>query len=416
MKFEKGSVRKSLYFSILDGLFTAMMQGISDFYLIPYGIALGASITQVAFLASLPAVVAALLQLKSASITQSIGSRTKLINFIVFFHALSWVPIILIPYVFRTVGSKPTAPWALLAAVTFYSSCGAFAVPAWQSLMSDYIPVKKRGKYFGWRNKLQGSLTILISIAAGLTLNFFGKGNFTGFTLIFAFAMICRFYAWICLRRMKEPFRKSAHDVYFSFFNFLRQIRTSNFAKFVLFASLMSFAVNMSASLFSVFLLKDIGFSYASYMVVVTTAAMSSVIFQQLWGKYGDTHGNFRVLQITGWGIATIPLLWLFSQHLGYAFFVQMVAGCFWGGFNLLLNNFIMEAVSPEKRIRCISYFNVMNNFSVLIGSALGGFLIHRLPSLFGYSFLTLFLISCAGRSLVMFFVAPQVREVRKIQ
>ncbi len=413
MKFKKGSIRKSLYFSILDGIFSAMMQGISDFYLIPYGIALGASITQVAFLASFPAVVAALLQLKSAAITQSIGSRTKLINFIVFFHALSWIPIILIPYLFSTVESRPMAPWALLVAATFYSSCGAFATPAWQSLMSDYIPVRKRGKYFGWRNKLQGLLTIGVAIASGLLLNFFGKGNFTGFTLIFVFAMLCRFYAWFCLTRMKEPFRKSAHDVYFSFFNFLKQIRTSNFTKFVLFASLMSFSVNMSASLFSVFLLKDIGFSYASYMVVMTTAALSGVIFQEMWGKYGDTHGNLRVLQITGWGIATVPALWLFSQHLGFAFFVQLVAGCFWGGFNLLINNFIMEAVSPEKRIRCISYFNVMNSFSVLIGSSLGGFLIHRLPNLCGYSFLTLFLISCVGRSLVMFFIASKVKEVR---
>lgn len=390
-----------------------MMLGVSDFYLIPYGIALGASVTQVAFLVSLPAVVASLLQINSASITQSIGSRTKLINFTVFFHALAWIPIILIPYLFSTTGSQPAAPWAFLAAVTFYSSCGAFAVPAWQSLMSDYIPTKKRGQYFGWRNKLQGLCTISVSIAAGLILNFFGKGNFTGFTLIFIFAMICRFYAWSCLTHMKEPFRKSAHDVYFSFFNFLKQIRTSNFAKFVLFASLMSFAVNLSASLFSIFLLKDIGYSYASYMVVVTTAAMSGVLFQGIWGKYGDTHGNFRALQITGWGIATIPVLWLFSQRLGYAFFVQWVAGCFWGGFNLLLNNFILEAISPEKRIRCISYFNVMNNFSILVGASIGGFLIHRLPGLFGYSFLTLFLISCAGRWMVMLFIAPKVAEVR---
>ncbi len=392
-----------------------MMMGVSDFYLIPYGIALGASSTQVAFLVSIPAVVASLLQLKSASITQSIGSRTKLINFVVFFHALSWLPIILIPYIFSSPTLKPFMPWALLAAATFYASCGAFAVPAWQSLMSDYIPVKKRGKYFGWRNKLQGTLTISVSVAAGLILNFFGKGHYTGFTLIFTFAMLCRFFAWFCLTRMKEPFRKSAHDVYFSFFNFLKQIRTSNFAKFVLFASLMSFAVNTSASLFSVFLLNNLGFSYASYMIVTTTAAVSGVIFQQMWGKYGDRHGNFRVLQITGWGIAIIPGLWLFSQHLGYAFFVQLVAGCFWGGFNLLLNNFIIEAVSPEKRIRCISYFNVMNSFSVLMGSALGGFLIRRLPNWFGYSFLTLFLISCAGRAFVMFFVAPKVKEVRKI-
>src|SRR5688572_14716328 len=112
MKSEKGAVRKSLYFSILDGLFTAMMLGISDFYLVPYGIALGATAAQVALLAALPLAVGALMQLESASVTQSVGSRLKLIKFIVFFHALSWLPIILIPYLFRGPALARWAPWA----------------------------------------------------------------------------------------------------------------------------------------------------------------------------------------------------------------------------------------------------------------------------------------------------------------
>jgi MFS family permease len=415
MKFKKGSVRNSLYFSILDGLFTAMMAGVSDFYLVPYGIALGATTSQVALLAGLPLVFGALLQLMSAGVTQSIGSRVKLINFVVFFHALSWLPIILIPYVFKDRPRAHWAPWALIVSVTVYSSFGAFAVPAWQSLMSDYIPVKKRGKYFGWRNKLQGTLTIIVSILTGLILYRFGKDTFTGFTLIFIFAMCCRFCAWGCLSRMTEPFRKSVHDIYFSFFNFIKQIRTSNFAKFVLFASLTSFSVNLSASLFPVFLLKELRFDYASYMVLVTTAAFSSVAFQEIWGRYGDRGGNLRVLRIAGWGIAILPALWLISQKLWFGILIQFVAGCFWGGFNLIINNFLMEAVSSEKRIRCISYFNVMNNFSVLCGAVLGGFLLHRLPLISGYSFLALFLLSCVARMLVMFLIAPKVKEVRKI-
>ncbi len=411
MKFEKGSVRKSLYFSILDGLFTSMMVGVSDVYLIPYGIALGASVHQIAYLASIPMLVATLLQMRSASLTQSIGSRLKLINVIVFFHALSWIPIVLIPYVFR--GRPEWMPWMLLAAATVFTSFGAFAVPAWQSLMSDYIPVKKRGQYFGWRNRLQGMLTVSVSVAAGLTLHYFGKENIKGFTLIFVFAMTCRFYAWFCLLKMKEPFRHASHDVYFSFFDFVRQFRTSNFAKFVLFVSAMTFCVNVSAPLLAFFILKDLGYSYASYMVIVTTAAVSGFLFQGLWGKYGDLDGNLKIMRVAGWGIALAPLLWMVSRHLGFLFFVQIVAGCFWGGFNLLFTNFILEAVSPEKRIRCTSYFNVMNSVAMLLGSLAGGFLFTRVPPLFGYSFLTLFLISCVGRVIVMAWIAPKVKEVR---
>lgn len=416
MKFQKGSVRRSLRFSILDGLFTAMMLGVSDTYLIPYGIALGASPSQIAFLSSVPMLIAALLQVRSASITQSIGSRTKLINFMVFFHALAWIPIILIPYIPMvpgTVDGTRYHSWALLIAVIVFVSFGAFSVPAWQSLMSDYIPTKKRGKYFGWRNRIQGVFTVTVSISAGLVLNHFGKNSIIGFTVIFTFAMLCRFYAWICLTKMTEPFRHASHDVYFSFLDFLKQMRTSNFAKFVLFVSLMSFSVNISAPLLHIFLLKDIGFNYAAYMIVVTTAMISAFLSQGFWGKYGDHFGNWRALKVATWGIAMIPLLWMFSHHLAYLFFVQLVAGSVWGGFNLLVSNFIMEAVTPEKRIRCLSYFNVMNSFAVVLGAALGGALIHHLPPLFGYSFLTLFLISFVARASVMVFLAKKVREIR---
>jgi len=191
MKFLKGSVRSSLYYSILDGLFTAMMLGVSEMYLIPYAIALGASALQVALLASVPMVVAALIQTHSARVTQRIGSRLKLINFVVFFHALAWLPIIALPYILPRMDRAHWAPWLLLAAVILFASFGAFAVPAWQSLMSDYIPAKKRGAYFGWRNRLQGFFSVGVSIGAGLILHFFGKGDISGFTVIFVFAMLC---------------------------------------------------------------------------------------------------------------------------------------------------------------------------------------------------------------------------------
>ena len=181
----------------------------------------------------------------------------------------------------------------------------------------------------------------------------------------------------------------------------------------MLFVALMSCSVNLSAPLLSVFLLRDLGFSYASYMIVVTAAACTGFLFQGLWGKYGDLLGNMKALRVAGWGIAVIPVLWMFSRNLYYLFFVQCFAGAVWGGFNMLVLNFIMEAVTPEKRIRCISYFNVMNSVFILAGAMLGGVLIHHLPLLFGYSFLTLFLLSCLGRIAVMFFGSKFVREVR---
>ena len=186
--------------------------------------------------------------------------------------------------------------------------------------------------------------------------------------------------------------------------------------RFVLFVSAMCFCVNISGPLLAFFILKDLGLGYASYMVVVTAASLSGFLFQGVWGKFGDLDGNIKILRIAGWGIALIPLLWMVSRHLGYIFFVQIIAGCVWGGFNLLVSNFVLEAISPPMRIRGTSYFNVMNSVAILLGSAAGGFLLERVPPVFGYSFLTLFLISCLGRIVVMIWISPKIREVRKIR
>lgn len=388
-----------------------MMQGVSDSYLLPYGIALGATSSQIAFLASVPALIASFIQMKSASITQTIGSRTKLINFMVFFHSMAWLPIILVPYLFPTSGFLP---WALLISVILLMSFGAFSVPAWQSLMSDYIPVQKRGKYFGWRNRLQGIFMVAVSISAGLVLHSFGKGDLTGFTTIFLFAMFCRFLSWVCLTQMAEPFRHSSHDVYFSFLDFFKQIRKSNFGKFVIFISAMNFSTNLSAPLLPVFLLKDMSFSYAAYMGLVTIASIAAFLFMTRFGHAADRSGNLAALKVAGWGVSLIPLCWMISRALPYLFFVQFAAGALWGGFNLLMTNFNMEALSPEKRIRGISYFNIMNSLSIFLGAVCGGFIVRFLPPLFGYSYLSLFLLSCVGRIAAMVLIFPKVREIRQ--
>lgn len=409
MKSRRGSIRRSLYYSILDGLFTAMMLGISETYLVAYAVALGATHSQIAWIAALPVLAGTLLQIGSARLTAHIGSRMRLIRWAVLGHSLAWIPIIATAYIVP----RRYAPWALLAAAIVYVSFGQFAVPAWQSVMSDYIPVKKLGRYFGWRNRLQGILMVATTITAGILLDAFGKESLAGFTAIFVFAMLCRLNAWACLLKQDEPFRHGSHDVYFSFRDFLLEMRTTPVGRFVLYVSLMTFAVNLSAPLLAPFILKDLGFGYAPFMAIVTSASISAFVFQAWWGAYGDLTGNVRMLKAAGWGITLIPCLWMVSRNFYWLLGVQFVAGCFWGGFTLLIVNFMLGALPPERRIRAMSYFNVMTSVAVVLGSITGATLLHWLPPLFGHSFLALFLLSCFCRVVVMMTAARTVREAR---
>ena len=95
---------------------------------------------------------------------------------------------------------------------------------------------------------------------------------------------------------------------------------------------------------------------------------------------------------------------------------VQVIAGFFWAGFNLCATNFIFDAVSPEKRTRCIAYFNVLNGAAICLGAFIGGVIAPILPPLFGYSLTTLMVISGILRMAVVQLMIGKIKEVRPVQ
>jgi MFS family permease len=108
-----------------------------------------------------------------------------------------------------------------------------------------------------------------------------------------------------------------------------------------------------------------------------------------------------------------IPIFWLFSHHPLYLMLVQIWGGFCWSGVTLCTGNFIYDAVTAQKRVRCIAYFNVINGAAIFFGSSLGGFLASRLPPLFGYRLLSLFALSCFLRLFFYLLLARSFREVR---
>ena len=153
---EQNKIKKSLRFSLFDGVFASGMTGMTADYITPYALALKASVSQVGILSAIPNLASSLVQLRSADLVERLKSRKKIINLFVLLHALMALPIILVPYLFKT-----GAVTFLIIFITLFISLNAFAGPAWSSLMSDYIPYKMRGKYFGWRNKILGVVTII---------------------------------------------------------------------------------------------------------------------------------------------------------------------------------------------------------------------------------------------------------------
>jgi MFS family permease len=408
---KNNKIRKSLRFSFLDGLFVSCMVGMTTDYITPYALALKATNSQIGVLSAAPNLASSLAQLKSPDVTEKFKSRKKIINLFVFLHTLMGIPIILTPYLCKW---QPVA--FLIIFVTLFTSLNAFTIPAWSSLMADHLPFKSRGRYFGWRNKTLGIVTISSAFLAGLILHLFKTNILKGFLIIFSAAFTCRFVSWCFLTRMYEPAFKVKKEDYFNFLDFIKRLRQSNFAKFVLFISALVFCVNIASPFFSVFMLRDLKFNYLTYTILVTTVSIAQIFTFDRWGRHADRTGNLKVIKFTSFFIASLPFWWVINQRPAYLVFAQLVSGFAWAGFNLCATNFIYDAATPEKRTRCIAYFNVCIGLATCLGALLGGYLVNILPRFGGYRLLSLFILSSALRFLAIFIFSGKIKEVRPIE
>jgi MFS family permease len=401
--------RKSLDISWKEGIAASVMQAATDEYLIPLGLFLGATPMDIGFLVAIPHLLGSLSQFFAVRAVELFGSRLRFLVRASFLQALLLLPLAVFPFFFF-----PSRILALIFFVALFRVLANLIATVWGGLASDYLVPEERGKYFGWRSRITGMAGMITTILGGVLLNIFKPfSTAAGFCILFGVTASARFISSGFMAQMQDvPARKNPKDM-FTFFMFLRRFKESNFVKFVFYVASITFATMLAAPYFSVYMLRDLHFSYLTYILVHMGSIVASLVSFPIWGKHADRIGNAKVLKTTSLLIPLIPVLWLFSTNLIYLFTIEIFSGFVWGGFNLCSLNFIYDAVSPGKRTRCLGYFGFINGVATFVGAGMGGYLAERLPTLNGSRILTLFVISAALRLLSHFLLSRHFHEVR---
>jgi MFS transporter len=383
------------------------MAGLTDSFMIPYALALGAGPFQAGLLSSFRNFIVSVTQLKTSDALRWFRSRKRLVLWTASLQAVLWLPLAVVGPLFGDLAVP-----VLIVLYTLGTTSAAFGGPAWGSLVSEYLPPESRGRFFGRRSRSIGGWTTVCGLAAGGVLEFCSDEPLVGFGLLCAAAALARAASCYWLGSMKEGPWHEPSEAKFSFAKFLRQAPTSNFAQFTLCMTFLSFAANLAAPYFAVYLLRELGYGYLTYTVVVLGGAGMSFLTATRWGRVADVRGNWVVLKWTTLGVSVLPLLWTLSSHPVWLFVTNLLAGLLWGGANLSMVNFVYDAVTPAKRARCLAYFNVMNGCGVSLGALAGGWLLLWLGE---RSFVTLFCCSAALRLLAAVAFRVTVREVRPV-
>lgn len=401
--------KKSLVYSKVNGAFDSIMSGFGENYIAPFAIFLKATAPQVALLTSVANLTSSISQFFSVRLHRFLDSRKRIVLYSVFFHSIMWLIILAASYITRS-------PLVLLFLYGLYFFIGSLPAPSWTSWMGDLVPKEERGKYFGSRNKITGFFGFISVLFAGLILSRISNINtFLGFAVLFVIAFLARFISLLFLRKQYDPPHTIKTEESIGFKNFFKDLKKSNFGLFSSYISILHLTTNIAGPFFAVFMLRDLQITYSQYAIITGAATISTFLTMSYWGRVSDAFGNKKILEVTGFLVAVIPLLWLVNNNFFYLVTINLFAGFAWAGFNLSSSNFIFDSTNPKTRAESVSYFNLFRGLAVVIGASIGSLLVLYLPSLpfTKYSLLTLFLISGIGRLLTSLYFLPKIHEVR---
>lgn len=405
-----------------DGAAYAVMSGSGETYFSAFAVYLKATTAQIGFLASVPALLASFAQLLSAWLGHVFVNRKAIILIGASLQALVWLPMVLLLWIPSDYQVE-----IFITCVIFYYAFGNLAAPQWSSLMGDLVTEKKRGRFFARRTRISSMTSFVALVMAGLVLHYFDSNlaTKTGYLLLFSIAFISRLVSVYHLLQMYDPpGHVAAIEVPVERLTW-KQLTRSRFAGFSVFFALIQFSVAIGSPFFSIYLLRDLGYSYVEFMVLSAATVFMQFLTLNRWGRISDIFGNRIILTLCGSLIPFMPSLWLVSTNFYYLLIVQAFGGAIWAGFTLSASNFLYDLIPRNKRATYMAAHNVLASLGVFSGALLGGYLGTVLPDtyiVFGYELhfvsqlYNLFILSFVFRLITSLLLIPRLKEIRRVK
>lgn len=415
-------LRETLSRSRKEAVASAVMTSACDNYLGAFAVLLRASLAQVGWLTAGPQLVGATCQLLSVWLCSRFNRRRAIVSGVIV-QALA---------VFGMAATAllhpPGAVPLLIVLAVVYQAAANFVQPQWRGWMGSIVPPRRRGAFFAGRTQLTMVTSLAVFAGGGALLGLFDRVDAAlyGFALLFLAAGMGRAVSAWHLRHMHDP---DLHhdgqpvDLAATAARIREAFRHRTFRHYSLFVAGMQLAVAVSGPFFSVYMLRDLEFTYWQFSASTGTALLTQFFTLALWGRVCDRWGNRLVMLCSSLLLPIVPALWLISADFYYILGIQVVSGIAWGGFTLSTANYLYDLRPP--RADFASYAAVqsaLGAFGIFIGALAGGYLATALPSIvtllpgeFSLPFpvLIIFAVSAGLRLVIVIWFIPRARELR---
>jgi MFS family permease len=432
----KAAIRTSLKASTLDGVFATIFSNITGGVLLSnFLVELHASPTEIGLLTSIP-LVANLLQPLGAWLGDRTRSRHYYCLWVYGPSRLIWLALVagIVLFHWQQLEPQVLVTWTLaILCVTHF--VGALGSAAWLSWLAALVPRRLRGRYFGVRNRAANLANLLCVPLIGWSVSAFPDGPIEGFGIMLvigvAMGVISLGFQFFIVDVNPQDQKRPQHrdttsdlslpdsvssvegsgvegseveisgvegsEVEISGVEISevadRWFQDRNFLLFLLYFSCWTFAVNLSAPFFNLYMLDSLAIDLRWVTMYNSLQAAANLLMLVFWGKLADRVGNRAVLLGVGVLVAVTPLLWLGAGANPLSLWVvlpllHVLAGGTWAAIDLCNNNLQLGVAPVHHQASYFAIAAAIAGVSGALGTTAGGFLLEfanygGLPGLF---------------------------------
>ncbi|MEW6494340.1 MAG: MFS transporter [Cyanobacteriota bacterium] len=385
-KIAKADIRTSLRALTLESASATVFYSIIGGALLSnFMLDLGASAVEIGLLASIPQMTN-LLQPLGAFLGDRLKSRNWYSLLIFGPSRLLWLMIV--PGIWL-VSSSHMAGHQLVLLILFIiwvtnilEALGRASFLSWVAVL---VPSRLRGRYFGFRNSIV-NLTNLIGVPLlGLAVSSWPSGSLVGYGVILVLGIALGIFSLGFHFLMTDVNPKLLHVAGSdtdqgasggTVFNFLKD---ANFLRFLLYSALWSFAVNVSAPFFNLYLLGDLNIDVSVVTIYGSLGAGANLLMLIFWGKLADRIGNRPLMITVGILVALTPLLWLEAGTASIFLWVwfpllHMLGGATWAAIDLCSGNLMMSVTPLRNQSLYFAIAAAVPGVTGAMGITVGGF------------------------------------------
>ncbi len=408
-------LRRSLRACIAEGLVAEVIAACAgSAILTAWAIYLNASALVTGALVAL-AQMAQLFQFPAAWTTSWLGPRRASIILVAASRQVT-LPLVALPFLPLSDGARQGV---LVTVAALAAALGVLGNNAWVSWMSDLVPKRVRGRYFGRRTALCTLGGALASAAAAVLLDAARARALTGpaLALLQVVGSAGGIAATALMLRQHDPGGERA-PLRLGWTRALAPLRDPAARGLLAYLAVWNGAVGLAGSFFPLHMLRNLKMSFTLVALHGTALAVVRMVAAPIWGGLLDRFGARPVLLACSFGISAIPFAWLFptEDFLWPLAFDALSAGILWCGHALAMFNLPLTITPRRERPFYLAAFATVSGLTFSLATLAGGLLAEALPDRFelcGYALhdlQVLFVLSGALR-LGAAFVSLRIHE-----